>query len=112
MCRCMRRLEGRFARRGYSVEGDAGSAGEGGDRPAAVADQMVVLCDDAGKRCAYGSPVDLRQDRVEGRALPVAGDENGNIVLIGPRMPGLAASFARGARQIRPSALGGFEDGG
>ena len=36
---------------------------EGGDWPAAVADQMVVLCDDAGKRSSYGSPVDLRQDR-------------------------------------------------
>jgi hypothetical protein len=52
----MRRLGGRFARRGHGVEGDAGSAGEGGDRPAAVADQMVVLCDEAGERCAYGSP--------------------------------------------------------
>jgi hypothetical protein len=50
------------------MEGDAGSAGECGDWPAAVADQMVVLCDDAGKRGAYGSPVDLRRDRVEGRA--------------------------------------------
>ena len=82
------------------MEGDAGSAGEGGDRPAAVADQMVVRRDDSGKRCAYGSPVDLRQDRVEGRALPVAGDEDRNIVLIGPRMPGLPAPFARLARQV------------
>jgi hypothetical protein len=40
----MRRLEGRFAGQGRGVEGDAGSAGEGGDRPAAVADQMVARC--------------------------------------------------------------------
>jgi hypothetical protein len=66
------------------VEGDAGSAGEGGDRPAAVADQMVARRDDSGKRGADGSPVDLRQDGVEGRPLPVAGDADRNIVLIGP----------------------------
>ena len=78
-----------------------------------TADQMIVLCDDAGKRFSYGSPVDLRQDRVEGRALQVAGDENGNIVLVGPRMPGLAASFARHGRgRSGPSALEGFEDEG
>ena len=52
----MRRLGDRFARRGHGVEGDAGSAGEGGDRPAAVADQMVARRDDSGKRGAYGSP--------------------------------------------------------
>ena len=69
------------------MEGDAGSAGEGGDRPAAVADQMVARRDDSGKRGAYGSPVDLGQDGVEGRTLPVASDEDGDIVLIGPRMP-------------------------
>ena len=91
---------------------DPGSAGEGGDWPAAVADQMVVLCDDAGKRSSYVSPVNLRQDGVEGSRSSVAGDENGNIVLIGPRMPGLAASFARCAWQIGPSALEGSEDEG
>ena len=94
------------------MEGDAGSAGEGGDRPAAVADQMVARRDDSGKRCAYGSPVDLRQDRVEGRALPVAGDENRDIVLIGTRMTGRSAPLARLSRQIGPAALEGFEDKG
>jgi len=108
----MGRFRGWLSWREHRVERNPGSAGEGGDWPAAVADQMVVLCDDAGKRSSYGSTVDLRQDRVEGRALPIAGDENGNIVLIGPRMPGLAASFARRARQIGPSALEGFEDEG
>jgi hypothetical protein len=74
---------------------------------------MVVLCDDTGKRCAYGSPVDLRQDRVEGRALPVSGDENGNIVLIGPRMPGtkhlarlLTSSFPRFSPALLQSVKG------
>ena len=77
----MGRLRGWLSRREHRVERNPGSAGEGGDWPAAVADQMVVLCDDAGKRSSYGSPVDLRQDRVEGRTLPVAGDENWNIGL-------------------------------
>jgi hypothetical protein len=40
----MRRLGGRFARRGHGVEGDAGSAGEGGDRPAAVENQNMWYC--------------------------------------------------------------------
>src|ERR1700733_5242236 len=111
MCRCGA-LGGRFDRRGYGVEGDAGSAGEGGDRSAAVADQMVARRDDSGKRGAYGSPVDLRQDGVEGRTLPVAGDEDRNIVLIGSRMPGLAAPFTRGARQVGPPAFEGFKDEG
>src|SRR4029077_19585662 len=78
----------------------------------AVADQMVPRRDDSGKRGAYGSPVDLRQDGVEGRALPVAGDEDGNIVLIGSRMPGLAAPFTRCARQVGPPDFAGFEDEG
>ena len=108
MCRCG--ASGGFARLGHGVEGDAGSAGEGGDRAAAVADQMVAGRYDFGKRGAHGSPVDLRQDGVEGRALPVAGDEDGNIVLIGPRMLGLAAPFMRGARQVGPPAFEGFED--
>ena len=105
----MGRLRGWLSWREHRVERNPGSAGEGGDWPA---DQMVVLGDHAGQRSSYGSPVDLRQDRVEGRALPVAGDENGNIVLIKASMPGLAASLARRARQIGPSALEGFEDEG
>ena len=52
----------------------------------------------------------MQQDSVESRAFPVAGDEHGNIVLIGPRMPGLAAPFTRLARQVGPAALEGFED--
>src|SRR3984957_9007530 len=54
----------------------------------------------------------LRQDRVEGRAPPVAGDEDGNVVRMESRMPGRAAAFARLARQIGPPALEGFEDEG
>lgn len=91
----MGRLGGRFARRGDGVKGDAGFAGEGGDRPAAVADQMIGGRDNSGKRCAYGSPVDLRQNRVESRALPVAGDEDGNVVLIKAGMPGRSAALSK-----------------
>ena len=103
----VRRFGRRFSGRGHGVERDAGFAGESRDRPAAVADQMVARRDDSGKRGAYGSPVDLRQDGVEGRTLPVAGDEDRNIVLIGSRMPGLAAPFTRGARQVGPPAFEG-----
>ena len=48
-----------------------------------------------------GGAVDLRQNRVEGRALPVAGDEDGNGVLIRARMPGLAASLAKPCAEAR-----------
>ena len=62
----MGRLRGWLSRREHRVEQDPGSAGERGDWPAAVADQMVVLSDDAGKRSSYGSPVDLRQEGLSG----------------------------------------------
>ena len=81
--------------RAWAVEGNPGSAGQSGDRLAAVADEMIDRRDNSGKRGAYGSPVDLRQDRVEGGALPVAGDKDGNVVLVKARMPGRSASFAK-----------------
>ena len=37
----MRRLGGRLSRRGHGVEGNAGPAGEGGQRLAAIADEMI-----------------------------------------------------------------------
>ena len=48
---------------------------------------MIARRDDVGQRGADGSAIDLRQDRVEGRALPVAGDEDRDIVRIKARMP-------------------------
>ena len=84
-----------LSRRGDEMKGDLGFPGEGGDRPAAVADQMIFRGDDARQRGRDRSAVILRQDGVKGRALPVAGDKNGNIVLMKARMSGLAAAFAR-----------------
>jgi hypothetical protein len=52
----MGRLRGWLSWREHGVERNPGSAGEGGDWPAAVADQRVVLGDDSGKRSSYGSP--------------------------------------------------------
>src|ERR1700749_4252901 len=70
---------------------------------------MIVRSDEAGKGRPDRTAVDLRQHRVESRAAPVAGDEDGNVVLMEARMSGLAAPFARLARQIRPTAFEGFE---
>ena len=64
------------------MKGDPGSAGESGDRLSAIADQMIARRNDAGEGCSHRSAVHLRQDGVEGRALPVAGDEDRDIVLI------------------------------
>jgi hypothetical protein len=109
----VRRLGGRLSRGGYGMERNPGFAGESGDRlPAAVADEMIARRDDPGERCFHRSAVELRQDRVEGRALPVASDENGNVVRMEARMPGRSAPFARLARQIGPPALEGFKDEG
>ena len=52
---------------------------------------MIARRDDAGERGADRSAIDLRQDGVEGGALPVAGDEDRDIVLIKARMPGRPA---------------------
>ena len=108
----VRRRGGRLARRGHGVKGNFGFAGEGGDRLPAVADQMIFARHDARQRRFDRGAVVLRQDRVEGRAPPVAGDEDGNVVRMESRMPGRAAAFARLARQIGPPALEGFEDEG
>ena len=94
------------------MEGNAGAAGEAGDRQAAVADEVIGRRDASGQRRADGGARDLRQNGVEGRALPVAGDEDRNVILIKPGMPGCSAAFARFARQIGPTALEGFEDEG
>jgi hypothetical protein len=91
----MRRLGRRLSRRRHGVEGNAGPAGEAGDWKAAVADQMIDGRNDPGKRRANGGAGDLRQDRIEGCALPVARDQDGNAVLISTRMPGLAAPLAK-----------------
>ena len=52
----MRRLTGRLSRRRHGVEGNPGSAGESGDRLAAVADEMIARRDDAGERCPTEAP--------------------------------------------------------
>ena len=77
------------------VEGNPGSAGESGDRLAAVADQVIDRRDDSGEGETHRNAVDLRQERVEGRALPVAGDKDGNVVVVKARMPGPSAAFAK-----------------
>ena len=94
------------------MERDSGFAGEGGDRLAAVADEMIAGRDDAGQGGPDGSAVDLRQDGVESRALPVSGDKDGNVVLIKASMPGCSAALTRLARQIGPTALERLEDEG
>ena len=92
------------------MEGNAGAAGEAGDRQAAVADEVIGRRDASGQRRADGGARDLRQNGVEGRALPVAGDEDGNIVLIGTRMAGGAAPLAKpraAGRTIAPCRIRG-----
>ena len=75
----MGRLRGRLSWRELRQERKPGSAGEGAVWPTAAADQMVDLCDHADKRASDGSHGDVRQDSVEDRAHPVAGEENVNI---------------------------------
>ena len=90
------------------MERNARLAGESGDRPPPVADQVIARRDDAGERGSDGNAVNLRQDRIEGRALPVARDEDGNVILIKAWIAGLSTSLSRLSRQIGPPALEGF----
>ena len=94
------------------MEGNPSSAGESGDRLPAIADEMIARRDDAGEGEAHRSAIDLRQDRVEGGAVPVAGDKDGYVVLIKARMPGSSATLSRLSRQVGPAALERFEDEG
>ena len=108
----VRRLEGRLSRRGHGVKGDLGPAREGGQRLAAVADEMISRRTTPAQRGGDRGAVVVRQNGVEGRPLPVAGDEDGNVVLIRAGMPGCSAPFAGLARQVGPTALEGFENEG
>ena len=108
----VRRLGGRFSGRRHGVKSYPGSAREGGDRLSTVADEMIVARDDAGERRANRGAVDLGQNGVEGRALPVPGDKDGNVVLMEARMSRRSAAFTRLARQIGPPALERLEDEG
>jgi hypothetical protein len=56
--------------------------------------------------------VGLRRNGVQRRALPVARDEDGKIILVGPRMPGGSAPLARLSRQVGSAALEGFKNEG
>src|SRR5260370_40906167 len=73
---------------------------------------MIVGRGDAGQRSANHGPVALRQIGVEGRALAVPGDKDGNVVLMEARMSGRSAASTRLARQIGPPALERLEDEG
>ena len=75
----VRRRRERLTRRRHGVEGNPGSTGKSGDRLAAIADEMIARRDNSGEGEAHRSAVDLSQDRVEGGAVPVAGDKDGNV---------------------------------
>ena len=83
---------------------NSGLAREGGQRLAAVPDKMVLSRNHARQRRSDRGVVVLRQNGVESRALPVAGDEDGNVVLIRTRMPGLSPRLRafRGRSDQRP----------
>ena len=91
MCRCGASEAG-LPGEGTGWKGMPARAGEAGDRQTAVADEVIGRRDALpGERRADG-----RRSWTCGRtaskvgAFPVAGDEDGNVVLIGARMAGLA----------------------
>ena len=94
------------------MEGNFRPTREGGQRLAAIAHEMIFDRHDTGQRGGDRGAVVLRRNGVEGRALAVAGDEDGDVVLIRARMPRRSAPLARRSRQVRPAALEGFEDKG
>ena len=64
----MGRFGGSFSRREHGAERNPGSAGEGGDGPTAIADQMVVLRVDVGEGCPIHSG-NRRQQAAKSSAL-------------------------------------------
>ena len=59
---------------------DVRPAGEGDDGLSAVADKPVGGCDDAVEHGRDRGAVDIRQHGVDGRAVAVARDEDGNVL--------------------------------
>ena len=62
------------------MERNPGSAGESGQRLAAIPDEMICGGNDAPQHGGDRGAVGLRQNGVQRRALPVARDEDGNVV--------------------------------
>ena len=72
----VRRLGGRlFPAKAWAVKGNFGLAREGGQRLAAIADEMISRRYDARQHGGDRGAVVVRQNGVEGRPLPVAGDK-------------------------------------
>src|SRR5271165_1228637 len=99
------RLWARFAWRRQDVRRDAGLAGEGGNRRATVAAELVGRGDSAAESGGNGHPVQLRQHRIRGRALTVAGDDDGYLFGGEAGLGRFAASLASGARHAGSPAL-------
>ena len=91
----VRRVGGWLSWRRHGVEGNPGSAGEGGQRFAAIADEMIAGRHDPRQHGGDRGAIGVQQNGVQRRALPVAGDEDGNIILIRAGMPGYSAALAK-----------------
>ena len=77
------------------MEANTCAASEASDRQTAVADEVINRRDEFCQRRADSGASDLRQNCVEGRALPVASDENLNIVLIETVIASRPTPFSR-----------------
>jgi hypothetical protein len=73
----MRGFGGGLSRRRHGVEGNSSFAGEGGQRLAAIADERIAGGQDPRQHGGDRGAVGVRQNGVQPRALPVAGDEDG-----------------------------------
>src|ERR1700712_3690849 len=98
----IRRLWAWFARHRRDMGGDPGAAGEGHDRRAAIAAELVGRGADAAQCAGNRPPAQCRQHRVRGRALPVARDEDryllGGQTALGRLPPRLRDLLDRPAR--------------
>ena len=105
-----RRLWPWVARRGEDVDLELGAPGECRDGRTPIAAKYRRGGDDPAERGRQTGGVEPGQDRVDGRARPVARDDDGDLFLRKAALDALAAPLARGsgstaARRARALAL-------
>ena len=101
----MRGLGSRLARRGHGVEGNAGAAGEAGDRQTAVADEVIGRRDASGERRADGGARGPAAERRRRRRLSGRGRRGRECCPDRSPDGGPCPPLAWPARQVGPTAL-------
>ena len=105
-----RRLRDRGARRGQDVDFELGAPRECRDGRPPIAAKWRRGGDDPTERGRETGGVEPGQDRVDGRARPVARDDDGDLFFRKAALDGLASPLARGSGKTFMKALERFQN--